>query len=612
MFAGIRILWRLLEGFRVRYALAVTALAMATLFAYLGPLVTRATIDSIIATGGEAGAENATSSAASWLGLDRAELSSRLWLAAALLGGLAVGTGLFTYFKGRLTAQASEGVIRRLRERLYDHLQHLPCRYFDTAETGDLVQRATSDVETVRHFLSLQLIEVGRASLLIVTVIPIMLLLHAPMAAVSLAGAPLVLGFGVLFFLRIRPAFLEMDEAEGRMTTVLQENLTGIRVVRAFARQQHECDKFIEASRSYRDRNYRLIRLMAAYWPISDIMVLSQQMAVLLCGAYWVSQGQLSVGTLVAFLLFVNLYVWPMRQMGRILADLGKALVALGRIEEILAAPRESDVSSDDVEAATIPFAGRIEFNHVSFSYRDANLVLEDVSFTVEAGQTLAIAGPSGAGKSTLVSLLLRLYDDYQGSIRIDGRELRNIDRKVIRAAISVVMQEPFLFSKTLKENISLGRHDAAEQELLEAATIAEIHESISRFEHGYETLVGERGVTLSGGQRQRVALARALLQRPAILILDDALSAVDTQTETLILEALRSRHGRHTTLIVAHRLSTLRHADQVLVLDGGRVSALGTHRKLESDSPTYRRLWEIEGGWQTELESQLEAGGPT
>ena len=597
-----RAFWLLTRGFRRIYAAAIVALGVGTFVGYLGPLVTSRTIDAIVAMESDVAQQTPN-----WLGaVSNEDLVSRLAIPAGAIILFSLISGLFMYLKGRWAAQASEGIIRRLREQLYDHLQQLPCQYFDEAETGDVVQRCTSDVETVRLFLASQVVEIGRAVLLLLTVVPIMLALDLPMTLVSLAGAPLIVGFSIVFFLKIRPSFQLMDEAEGRMTAVLQENLTGIRVVRAFARQEHEIGKFSERVRAYRDHHFKLIQLLAVFWTISDLLVFLQQAAVLVAGAYWVSVGQLSVGTLVAFLLFVNIFVWPMRQMGRILADLGKALVALERIRAILAVPAESEgpeaepamgslqTQADERPVELPELQGRIEFDHVSFRY-DKDDALVDVSFEVQPGETLAILGPSGAGKSTIVNLLLRLYDGATGRIELDGREIGTLPRQWLRARIGVIMQEPFLYSKTVQQNIVLGRPAANQEDVIDAATTAALHDAIESFRDGYETVVGERGVTLSGGQRQRVALARALIQRPAILILDDALSAVDTDTESVILESLRQRRGNQTTLVIAHRISTLRHADKVLVLDRGRVEQCGTHAALRNGGSVYQRIWELQ-----------------
>ena len=325
--------------------------------------------------------------------------------------------------------------------------------------------------------------------------------------------------------------------------------------------------------------------------------MLVQQALVLFSGAYFIATGSLTVGTLFAFLMFLNMLLWPVRQMGRTLTELGKSVVALNRIGEILSVPVESDPEKPITPAE--PSAGRIEVRDLVFRYGEEESELNGISFTVEPGETLAIVGPSGSGKSTLMSLLLRLYDYQSGSIRFDGHELTDLDRSWVRSQFSVVMQEPFLYSKTIGENIRLSRAGAVDQDVAEAARLADIHETISSFGSGYRTLVGERGVTLSGGQRQRVALARALLQETPVLLLDDALSAVDAETEATILEALRSRHGRRTTLVIAHRLSTLAHADKVIVMEGGRITQAGRHSELLEREGLYRRLWSI----QTTLE---------
>jgi ATP-binding cassette subfamily B protein len=560
-------LWKLTRGQRLRYGAAIAAMAVSYIFLNTVPLVIRDAVDGV-----EAGTP-----------------ADRLWHAAALVLGLTAIGCFFVYLRARWAAIASEGIVRRLRDRLYAHLERLACAYFDGAKTGDLVQRCSSDVETIRVFMSLQVVEISRTVLLLCVIVPILFALDVRMALVSLALFPVVFIFAVLFFRRVKTLFKEVDEAEGAMTSVLQENLTGIRVVRAFARQEFEEAKFAEKNARHRDLHYRLFRLLGNYWGISDVLCMGQLGLTLIAGAYWIRAETLSVGTLYAFLTYVSVLIWPVRHLGRVLQDTGKATVALRRVQEILTQAEESD------DGAELELSGAIEVRDLSFAFDGAKDALEKVSFRIAPGETLALLGRPGAGKSTLVQLLLRLYDYEHGSIRLDGRELNTLSRRSVRAQIGVVMQEPFLYSKTIGANVRLGRSTATEDEIAASASAADIHGSIQEFEKGYDTLVGERGVTLSGGQRQRVALARALLKDAPILVLDDALSSVDTETEGRILEALRHRRGRRTTILIAHRLSSVRHADRILVLDQGAVVQAGTHGALLKEDGPYRRLWRIQ-----------------
>jgi ATP-binding cassette subfamily B protein len=605
----MRALWELMRGQRLRYAMAVAALAVATFLLYARPLIVRAAVDSFIG--------DKPLAAPGWaLALidragGRSMLAANLWIAGlALVAVTAVG-GVFSYLKGRWAAIASETVVRRLRDRVYDHLQRLPCGYHDKTDTGDLVQRCTSDVETVYLFVSMQVVEIGRAGLLLATALPLMLYLSPAMSAVSMAMMAPILIFALVYFTRIRGAFLASDEAEARMTGILQENITGIRVVRAFARQDFEIDKFNGGSGAYRDLDYRLLRLLSVYWSASDAMCFAQRGLVLFVGAWMVRRGAMTLGDLVAFWMFVEMFLWPVRRIGRVLTDLGKALVSLGRLQEFLDEPPENadeaaaarpapgDAPPGDAPPGDAP-AGEVVFDGVEFANGDTR-VLRGVSFSVAPGEVLAILGPSGAGKSTIVNLLLRFYA-YDGSIRLDGVELRDIPRTRLRRRIAVVMQEPFLYSKTLRDNIRLSHSAAGESEIIEVAQAACIHDAISRFDQGYDTLIGERGVTLSGGQRQRVALAQAILKDAPVLVLDDAFSAVDTRTEATILSALANRRGRRTSIVIAHRLTTLAHADRVIVLDAGRVVQSGTPQELLRQEGFYRRLWEIQNAPEEEI----------
>ncbi len=611
MFSQFTTIWSLMRGQRLRYGLALGCLVFVTVLNYGVPLVGSTTIDYAVA-GKEVGPTTPFLIAMLLRLLGGAEhLRAHLWLAPVAMVLFAASSGLFSYLKGWQASLASDGIARRLKDQLYDHLNHLPSRYHDRADTGDLVQRCTSDVETVRQFLAAQVMDIGNAFLLAATALPLLLSLSVPMALVSFALIGPITIYAYIYFRQVKHVFKEVAEAEGALTAVIQENLTGIRVVRAFARQDFERAKFAAPNTRYRDRNLHLMRLMAWYWSISDLVALSQLGLTLLVGAHWIASGRITVGLLFAFLSYLGIMLWPVRQMGRILTDLGKTSVALTRIREILSVPRESEPVAPPLLLAA-PLSGRLAVRDLHFHHSAGEPTatgrgaLNGLSFDIRPGETLAILGPSGAGKSTLMHLLLRLYDYTEGSIQFDGRELTSLPRAWVRAQIGVVMQEPFLFSKTLRDNLRLGRGDAPDEEIEAAARAASIHDTILTFAEGYSTLIGERGITLSGGQRQRVAIARAVLKRPPILILDDALSAIDAETESLVLNALRERRGHATTLVIAHRLSTLAQADRVIVLDHGRIIQTGTHAELAAQDGLYRRLWQIQTNVEADFQTEL------
>ncbi len=610
MFSQLHLIWSIMRGHRLRYGLALCCLVLATLINFGVPLIGSATIDYAVA-GKTLGPDTPVliRLILRLLG-GTGHLHANLWLAPVAMVLLSAASGLCSYLKGWQAALASDGIARRLKDELYDHLNHLPARYHDRADTGDLVQRCTSDVETTRQFLAAQVMEIGNALILAGAALPLLLSLHVPMTLVSFSLIGPIVVYGYIYFRKVKHVFKQVDEAEGALTAIIQENLTGIRVVRAFARQDFERAKFAAPNARYRDRSLHMLRLMSWYWSLSDFVALSQLGLTLLVGAHWITTGELTVGMLFAFLSYLSIMLWPVRQMGRLLTDLGKTSVALTRIREILAVERESEPPA---AAPPARFTGAIRVRDLQFAHASQSATiagagaLNGLSFDVAPGETLAILGPSGAGKSTLMHLVLRLYDYTEGSIQLDGRELTSLPRTWVRSQIGVVMQEPFLFSKSLRDNLRLGRGDAPQHEIEEAARVACIHDTILTFEQGYNTLVGERGITLSGGQRQRMAIARAVLKRPPLLILDDALSAIDGETEAVILNALRERRGQATTLVIAHRLSTLAHADRVVVLDRGRIIQTGTHAELSAQEGLYRRLWQIQTNVEADFGRELK-----
>ncbi len=593
-----------MHGNRLVYLLAILAIATATFMQFVWPLILQITVDSII--GDEPlSVQGWLMPIFSWLyelAGGRDNLVRQLWLCTLLLVLVTLLRGAFLYLKGKWSAIASESIVRSIRDTVYNHLNYLSYDYHVKLKTGDLIQRCTSDVETIRRFLAIQFVEIGRALFMVGIALSFMLPMSVNMTLVSLALIPIIFSFAYLFFLKVKKAFQLSDESEGRLSTVLQENLTGVRVVRAFARQNYEIEKFDKSNSEYRDLTYRLIRLLAYYWSISDFLCLLQISMVLIVGTYWVVNEVITLGMLLAFSSYVGMMLWPIRQMGRVLTDMGKTFVAVQRIQEILDEPTEEYDENNEYHR----FKGAIEFKNVWFEYEKDNPVLSDISFKVEAGQTVAILGHTGAGKTSLVHLLPRLYDYQKGSIKIDGIELKSMDKKVVRRNIGIVLQEPFLFSKTIKENIALAKHKAEESEIYDAARSAAIHDVIRQFEQGYETSVGERGVTLSGGQKQRLAIARALINDPPIMIFDDSLSAVDMETDAAIRKELQKRSEKATTFIISHRLTTLSQADLILVLDHGKLVQFGNHEELLSNPGLYQKIWDI----QNNLDERLEKNG--
>ncbi len=572
-----------------RYVLfGAMAAVMATALSYITPLIITFTVDSVL----DSKLYHLPAIIQRVFNLlPHGNVQTTLLLMAGLVVLTTVFTSLCAYWRGACIAKAGEGMAQRLRDKLYTHLQAVECSYYTHSQTGDLVQRCTSDVDTVRRFVQMQALEIVRTLAMAAVAIAVMLPISPLMTAGSVCLLPVIFVFSFIYFHAVQKQFQVMDEAEGALSTTIQENLTGVRVVRAFAQEKAELDKFTACNNRYRAAVNKLNLRLGIYWGLSDTLGYLQIGITLVAGVLYAASGHFSVGNVLLFTTYTSMLTFPMRQLGRILADLGKADVSLKRLEDILAHPAEQEPG----KALTPEITGEIAFENVSFDYGDGVCVLNDVSFAVKPGQTVGILGSTGSGKTSLVQLLQRLHLATSGKVLVSGVPINDIERHHLRSHIGIVLQEPFLYSRTVGENIAIARPDAEEAEIHDVARVACVHEVIAGFENGYDTVVGERGVTLSGGQKQRVAIARMLLQNTPVLIFDDSLSAVDAETDTAIRTALLQRsHG--TMFLISHRISTLKNADFILVLDKGRLVENGTHAALLQKEGLYRRVCELQG----------------
>jgi len=599
-------LWRMMTGYRLIYLGALVSVALGATAHTATFFLLQYVVDEVLTQG--------------------QHLEQLPWLALGFVG-LAAAEGLFSYLRGIWAARTSEGITLRLRNYLYDHIQRLSFTYHDHARTGELISRATSDVDAVRRFYADQAIGIGRIVALFVINFSMILRLNRTLGLLSIVVMPVVILVSYLFFGRVSKAYEAYQEQEAQLSTTLQENLMGVRVVKAFARQRYEMDKFEEQNSEKYRRGKKLTAMNSFYWPFSDVLCGAQTLIVMGTGAMMATRGEITLGTYLAIIGMVGGVIWPLRNLGRLIVDVSRGLVSFGRVADIIAEERE-DIESGLALPDEGGLRGEVLFDHVSFAYQPTLLeaedpgggdgkgpsetsrmveVLHDISFHVKPGQTIALLGSTGSGKTSIVNLLLRFYDYQDGHIILDGRELTEISRATLRRQIGIVEQEPFLFSRSIRDNIAYGAgREVTEAEVIEAAKAAAIHDVILSFPQGYDTLVGEKGVTLSGGQRQRVAIARTLLKNPRILVLDDATSSVDTETEIQIEAALERLMENRTTFVIAHRIQTVMQADWILVLDRGRIVQQGVHEELLKEEGLYRQIYQIQARIEEEVEREV------
>jgi ATP-binding cassette subfamily B protein len=586
-----RLLWNLLCGSKKYFVICIAASFLVAACDILLPQIIRTTIDSVIG-------DKETDAPGFLLklidlagGVDA--LASKIWLIALSIVVIAALQALFRYVTITSNTRGGEILLKGMRDKLFSHIQRLPYSWHMKNQTGDIIQRCTSDVDVIKNFVSDQLTSVFRIIILIVFSLFCMYYMDLRLATIAALSVPVIVGYSAYFYSRMSKSFLVCDEHEGVLSTIAQENLTGVRVVRAFGREVFERDRFEKQNNIYTDAWLKLCRLLTAYWSSGDLLSGLQVALVFVFGTVFCVRGTLTEGELIAFISYSYILMWPVRRLGRMIAEMSKAGVSIDRIAHILDSPQEADKPG----ALCPDMRADIEFSHVTFAYEEGKEVLSDVSFKIPKGTVFGILGATGSGKSTLVHLLCRLYDlpPENGKITIGGVDVADIKASWLRKNIGIVLQEPFLFSRTLGENVKIAAENCTDEQLEEAAATACLDTTVKSFTQGWDTLVGERGVTLSGGQKQRVAIARMLLKNSPIMILDDSLSAVDTETDEKIRTALKKHFGDATVILISHRITTLMLANQIIVLDKGRIVESGTHEQLIEQNGIYKKIYDLQ-----------------
>ncbi len=585
----LRLVWRFMRGSRFYFVSAIVFAVLVSFTELINPKIVGVTVDSVL---GSKPPEGLYSTLLEFFGGSE-YLRSHLYVVSLVIVAVALVAVVFRYLFRLSNVLGAETLVENVRNQVFRHIEHLPFSWHMKNNTGDIIQRCTSDIDMVKRFLSEQLTSIFNIIMKIFLSLIFMLSINPTLSIVPIVAIPVIITYSVMFHGKIGRGFAECDENEGVLSAIVQENLTGVRVVRAFGREKYEREKFSRQNEKYTGLWTRLMRLMSAFWAFGDLVSGIQLMLVIVLGVSLAVKGQLTAGDFITFVSYNAMLMWPVRQLGRMISELSKAGISMERIAYIMDSPLEADAP----DATDTDMKGDIAFEHVSYAYEGSQQVLDDVTFTVKAGETVGILGGTCSGKSTLMHLLTRLYDlpAENGRITVGGKDIAHLTASSVRRSSGIVLQEPYLFSRSLAENIGIAEEGATLTDIRRAAAIACLDSTIEGFTDGYDTFVGERGVTLSGGQKQRAAIARMLTRETPVMIFDDSLSAVDAETDAKIRRAINENLGGSTVFIISHRITTLMHADKIVVLDGGRVAEMGTHDELVASDGIYKKIYDIQ-----------------
>ncbi len=575
-----------LQGSKKYFFLSIIFAILSSLFDLINPKIIGFTVDAII---GDA-PKKLPAFLSSFLSIDM--LKGNLLLVAALVMLVALIGAICRYLFSLMNSTGAETLVMTMRNRLFEHIEHLPFAWYVKNPTGDLIQRCTNDVEMVKNFLSEQLTGMFRIIVMLVIGLTFMSSISVKLMLVALVFLPIIVLYSLFFHNKLAATFAVADEEEGNLSSIAQENLTGVRVVRAFGRERYEKARFEKQNDIYTAAYMKLSALMSAFWSIGDGISGLQVFVIVVLGTLAVYHGEMTPGNFIAFISYNAMLVWPIRRLGRVISEMSRAGVSIDRIRYIMNAQEEVNIA----QPLKPDMHQDIIFDHVTFRYDEQGPdIIKDVSFAIEKGSTIGILGGTGSGKSTLMYLLDRLYPVTKGKITIGGVDIRDIDSDYLRSNIGLVLQEPYLFSRSLKDNIAIANDKAQFADIEEASRIASLDHAINHFKHGYDTFVGERGVTLSGGQKQRTAIAQMVIQHAPVMIFDDSLSALDAETDAKIRHALKTATGQATVILISHRITTLMNADQILVLNHGKIAEVGTHEELYKQNGIYKKICDIQ-----------------